>query len=91
MVEIKYARCTSLGAWRHLKRRFLIEQTRSRDDSSYCATWRNQGAPSLIKRMRLNGIDLHSSVSSKPLIEDKEPNLTAIPNFAYTLICSLTI
>ena len=38
----------------------------------------------------LSGNNLHSSVSSEPLIEDKEPNLTAMHKFSYLYTYSST-
>ena len=80
-----------MNAWRYLGCRFLIRRTRSRDDSSSHATWQNLDASSLTERTRLKGKNLHPRVSSEPLIEDEELNLTVTPNFAYKLRCSLTL
>ena len=71
-----------MDAWRYLKCRFLIRQTRLHVNSSSHATWQNLGDLSLIKGMQLNRNDLHPSISSELLIEDEESNSTATSNFA---------
>ena len=75
----------------NLRHRFMIGRIRSHDASSSHATWENLSAPSLIEQMKVNGNDSHSSVSSKPLIDDEEPNPTTTPNLAYKYTCSLMI
>ena len=51
----------------------------------------NLSAPSSIEQTRLNGNDLHPSVSYELLIEDEKPNPMAMPNFAYIYACSSTM
>ena len=80
-----------MDAWRYLRHRLSIGQTRSRDDSSLNATWLNLSASSPIEQTRLSDNDSHPSISSELLIEDEESNPMAKPNFAYKLTCSLTM
>ena len=62
----------------------------SRNTSTLGSTCQNLRAPFFIEQMRLNGNHSNPSISSEPLIEDKEPNLTAIPKFSYLYIYSST-
>ena len=80
-----------MDAWQHLMPRFTIGWTGSHDTSSSRTTWKNLSALSLIERERLNGNDLHPSVSSKLLIENDEPNPMVTPSFFYKLTCSSTM
>ena len=72
----------------NLRSRFTIKWMRSRDASSLRAMWQNLSAPSSIEQTKLNGNDLHPSISFEPLIEDDEPNPTVTPNLAYKYTCS---
>ena len=46
---------------------------------------KNPSASSLIKHTQLSGNDLYPSILYDPLIEDEEPNISAMPKFAYKL------
>ena len=55
------------------------------------ATWRNLDGSSTIQRTQLNSYDLHSCISSEPLIEDQAFHPTVTPNLPYKLRCSSTM
>ena len=55
------------------------------------ATWRNLSAPSLLKRTRLNGDDLHPCISFEPMVEDEESHRMIVPNFSYKYTYSSTM
>ena len=80
-----------MDMWTHFDRSMKIKRRTLSDTSSSRTTWQNMSAPSSIEQMRLNDKDSHPSVSSEPLIEDEEPNLTVTPNLAYKYICSSTM
>ena len=80
-----------MDMWTHLECSMKIKRQILSNASSSRAMWQNLCAPSSIERKQLNGNDSHPSVSSKPLIEDDEPNPTAMPNLAYKYTCSVTI
>ena len=77
--------------WTHLKCSMKIKRRTLSDASSSCATRQNMSVASSIKQTRLNDNNSHPRVSSKPLIEDEEPNPTATAHLAYKYTCSSTM
>ena len=64
----------SLDSWRHLKRSMKIKLHTLHGDRTSLETWQNLNASSLIGWIGFDDDDSYPSISSKPLIEDQQPN-----------------
>ena len=76
----------SLDACLHHERLMKIERQPIHDASSSHATWLNHDAPSTIKWMRLNGVDLHQDILFGSSIKDQSSDQIVTTNFRLLIL-----